>query len=335
MADRSDWAFTERTFNPDQIVLLTDGLCASTCSLFVEMMTQAGVKTIVAGGRPESGPMQTASGNRGARSYDTYSLDLDMATAREIDEQVEVNVNATVPEVRDPSIFIKYAQFNLRDQIRKDDTTPLQFKYEAADCRIYYTLANVYNMTRLWHDVSTAAFQDSSLCVEGSTGFSTTNNTNPIAPPKPITQQPILSLNTSVVRQTKLDDNPNDGIHTDVRRVSTRGANSFSPCIHTPAGDTCQDSTSTCRTIPVYCSQYGRTVTTQICLPRCNSWGGAPCSGPCHLDFPSANTKPVSGYSGSQLTTPQHQEQYSSGVCYPTTGTRIAGCVVDASAGSF
>ncbi|KAJ4325134.1 hypothetical protein N0V94_000848 [Neodidymelliopsis sp. IMI 364377] len=219
MADRSDWAFTERTFNPDQIVLLTDGLCASTCSLFVEMMTQAGVKTIVAGGRPESGPMQTASGNRGARSYDTYSLDLDMATAREIDEQIEVNVNATVPEVRDPSIFIKYAQFNLRDQIRKDDTTPLQFKYEAADCRIYYTLANVYNMTRLWHDVSAAAFQDPSLCVEGSTGFSTNNNPNPIAPPKPITQQPILSLNTSVVRQTKLDDNPDDGIHTDVKRA--------------------------------------------------------------------------------------------------------------------
>ncbi|KAJ4343282.1 hypothetical protein N0V87_000504 [Didymella glomerata] len=222
LPDKSEWPFTERIFQPNQIVLLTDGLCASTCALFVEMMTQAGVKTVVAGGRPEKGPMQTASGTRGARSYDTYSLDSDMSFARSIDDTVDVNLNATVPEVRDSAIYINYAAFNLRDQIGKSDTTPLQFKYEAADCRIYYTVANIYNMTRLWHDVSAAAFVDSSLCVDGSTGYSQANNTNPIAPPKPDTRPAVLSLNTTAVEQVKWDDDNSDSLFAGKSSTGTR-----------------------------------------------------------------------------------------------------------------
>lgn len=222
LPDKSEWPFTGRIFQPNQIVLLTDGLCASTCALFVEMMTQAGVKTVVAGGRPEKGPMQTASGTRGARSYDTYSLDSDMSFARSIDDTVDVNLNATVPEVRDSAIYINYAAFNLRDQIGKSDTTPLQFKYEAADCRIYYTVANICNMTRLWHDVSAAAFVDSSLCVDGSTGYSQANNTNPIAPPKPDTRPAVLSLNTTAVGQVKWDDDNSDSLFAGKSSTGTR-----------------------------------------------------------------------------------------------------------------
>lgn len=46
-------------FAADDIILLTDGVCSSTCSLFVEMMHhEAGVKIVVAGGSSEIGPMQ-------------------------------------------------------------------------------------------------------------------------------------------------------------------------------------------------------------------------------------------------------------------------------------
>jgi hypothetical protein len=49
--------FTNRPFAPQDIVILTDGFCGSTCALFVEMMTvQAGVKVIVLGGCPQNGP---------------------------------------------------------------------------------------------------------------------------------------------------------------------------------------------------------------------------------------------------------------------------------------
>jgi hypothetical protein len=46
-------------FAADDIIILYDGYCASTCTLFSEFMrTQAGVKSIAVGGRPSKDPMQ-------------------------------------------------------------------------------------------------------------------------------------------------------------------------------------------------------------------------------------------------------------------------------------
>jgi hypothetical protein len=92
---------------------------------------------------------------------------------------------------RDSGVFTTVLGVNLRDQMRPSETDPLQFKYEAADCRIFYTLANVYNMTRLWHDAVTAAFDDRSLCVEGSTGYA--NSSKP-APKPMISVSPPLNI---------------------------------------------------------------------------------------------------------------------------------------------
>lgn len=47
-------------FPAENIVILTDGYCASACSIFTELMTrQAGVKTIVVGGRPQVTPSKS------------------------------------------------------------------------------------------------------------------------------------------------------------------------------------------------------------------------------------------------------------------------------------
>lgn len=91
---------------------------------------------------------------------------------------------ATVPRLtasgyRDSGVFTAALGINLRDQVRPNDTLPLQFKYEAADCRIFFTLSNVFNYTRLWSDAVTAIFDDTSKCVSGSTGFSSSNKTAP------------------------------------------------------------------------------------------------------------------------------------------------------------
>ncbi|KAI1878447.1 uncharacterized protein JN550_000629 [Neoarthrinium moseri] len=177
---------TTQKWDPKDIVLLTDGLCSSTCSMFVEFMTRMGVRTIVMGGRPDTGPMQAASGTRGARAYTASSLDNDLAWAGHVD----TTANRTFPAIpingqyRDSGMWAKYVGINLRDQIREDemeddDAVPLQFKYEAADCRLYYTMHNIYNMTRQWRDVAAAAWDDTSLCVKGSTGYSTTGQNKP------------------------------------------------------------------------------------------------------------------------------------------------------------
>jgi hypothetical protein len=56
-------------FQAEDIILLYDGYCASTCTLFSEFLrTQAGVKSIAIGGRPSSGPMQGVGGVKGANN---------------------------------------------------------------------------------------------------------------------------------------------------------------------------------------------------------------------------------------------------------------------------
>jgi hypothetical protein len=312
----------QRTWNPDQIVLLTDGLCASACALFVEMMTRAGVRTVVAGGRPSAAggppPMQAAAGTRGAVAYPADTLDTAMSYARSLDTYAEENANATIPDVRESGMDYKYLSVNLRDQVRENESTPLQFKYEAADCRIFYTLANLYNMTRLWHDVYAAAFVDPSLCVQGSTGFSTTNNTSPAAAPIPEVQRPILTLginNTSAVHQTGWDDNPEEGL----RGPRTRGSSNthFSLC---DKNRLCKDRTTVCQDVKVTCSS-GITNKVPACLPRCVQWESPKtCPGSCK-SFGTNDAKKSNGA--------EYHESLYTGLCYPTYGTRSLGCLND------
>jgi hypothetical protein len=53
-------------FAPENIIMVTDGFCASTCAIFSEFMKQqAGVQVIALGGRPFLGPMQAVGGVKG------------------------------------------------------------------------------------------------------------------------------------------------------------------------------------------------------------------------------------------------------------------------------
>ncbi len=296
----------KRPWNSDQIVLLTDGLCSSACALFVEFMTRAGVRTIVAGGRPATGPMQTVGGTRGARSYAANDLDDDMSFARAVDAYVPEDVNATIPEVRDYGMFYNYASFNLRDQIRPNEVVPLQFKYEAADCRIYYTIKNLYNTTQLWHDVVKAAFVDSSLCVSGSTGYSTTNNTNPSAPPKPSAQPPTLGATAaSTVYQVKPDDSNQQLLGARGRNL---GGDDFQPC---PASGACSNGGS-CHPITVTCG--GAQTQVKACLPRCSNHGGA--TGCSCVPTQKGDNKVAPG------TNVHSSVDTVIGLCHPTIGSK-------------
>ncbi|WYZ35391.1 hypothetical protein EsH8_X_000038 [Colletotrichum jinshuiense] len=163
---------------------LTDGTCSSACAIFLELATtQGGARTVVVGGAPKPGPMQAASGTRGMRMYSNNDLDIDISWMADLNETAKARVPANR---NDKGIYVNYAGFNLRDQLRADDlSTPLQFRYVAADCRLYFTLDNVYNMSALWHDVARAAFEDPGLCVEGSRGYTSRSGDGaPKAPPR-------------------------------------------------------------------------------------------------------------------------------------------------------
>lgn len=128
------------------------------------MHHEAGVRTVVAGGQPELGPMQVPSGSRGADAYTAFDLDDDMFYATEINSSIAT----TLPD-RDVEFDISYAGFNIKDFVRKGENVPLQFIYEAADCRIFYTARTIYNYLNLWNYVVDAIWRNPSLCVEGST----------------------------------------------------------------------------------------------------------------------------------------------------------------------
>lgn len=163
----------------EQIVILTDAYCSSACSIFVELMHhQAGVRTVVAGGRPDLTPMQAVGGSRGAQAYSSEALDSDIDVAEFLNTSV-----ANVLPNRDAGNYVNYAGFNLKDQIRQGEDFPLQFAFEPATCRIFYTVHTVYNYMNLWNYVIDAIWRNPSLCIAGSAnGTSTADPTNTTGP---------------------------------------------------------------------------------------------------------------------------------------------------------
>ena len=89
---------------------------------------------------------------------------------------------ALLPD-RTVDTFISFIGINLRDQIRQDSDTPLQFQYDAADCRIFCTADTATDYSQLWTFASDAVWKDPNLCVSGSTGFSSASP-NASAPPQ-------------------------------------------------------------------------------------------------------------------------------------------------------
>jgi hypothetical protein len=145
-------------------VLLTDGYCASTCTLFTEFMHhQAGVKTVVVGGRPRRGPMQAVGGTKGGNDYAFQSvLALKQAVYQSgsTAQQAEWNKTALGEITSLPAQRSYAASLNVRDQIRRGDEAqiPLQFVYEKADYRIWFTPAMVADVRAIWRKVAGVAW---------------------------------------------------------------------------------------------------------------------------------------------------------------------------------
>ncbi|KAH7327405.1 hypothetical protein BKA65DRAFT_66958 [Rhexocercosporidium sp. MPI-PUGE-AT-0058] len=182
-----DKSVAEKTqlFAAEDIVILTDGVCASTCSMFVEMMhNEGGVKTVVVGGRPSYGPMQAVGLTRGVRSYGIDSqLDSDIAETQAIRDFNSQPADFLPDRSTALEVEITYATLNLRDQVRKGEEIPLQFQYDAADCRIFFTPDTVINFSNLWKYAADAMWTKPELCVKDSTGYANTDATSTKLPP--------------------------------------------------------------------------------------------------------------------------------------------------------
>jgi hypothetical protein len=284
------------------------------------MAHQAGVRTVTVGGRPTTGPMQAASGTRGARVYSADALDGDFEFASSVNQ----TANSSLPQDRDSGMFTIYAGFNLRDQIRPNDAEPLQFKYEAADCRLYYTLANVYNMSQLWRDTARAIWDDPSLCVVDSTGYTTpsSNITNTAKPPPPRTaQQPSLNL---TIANYGADPGLSLTELTDGRQSASRVVD-IQPCDRNGG---CSGP-AICTSILVTCTGGSR-VPTRACLPSCQNRGkGDSCNGAnVFCDIGGLQESKLASINGASSSSPNPNFGGSlrTGLCKPLVGTAKLGC---------
>ncbi|KAJ4350968.1 hypothetical protein N0V95_004252 [Ascochyta clinopodiicola] len=160
-------------FKPENIVIVTDGYCASTCTIFSEFLTkQAGVKTIAMGGRSTKDAIQAVGGVKGVNNYQfgyiqqaaQYAIRFNPAVNESI---LRTDFDSDMPFYRaaggvSPGV-------NVRDGLAQNDTTgiALQFVYEEADCRLYYTPEMTVDITALWKAAADAQWGQSGKCVAG------------------------------------------------------------------------------------------------------------------------------------------------------------------------
>ncbi|KAK9420219.1 putative Peptidase S41 [Seiridium unicorne] len=170
-------------FKAEDILIVSDGICASTCTTFVNLMTNVGgVRALAFGGRPRQEPMQIMGGVRGGQSagfnlieewVSTAAELLQNATAEGIDlltpDELE-HLNSSIPQPLEQLPLTLSGNLNFRNAYQEENPDhPLQFEYQAADCRLFYTYENIRNPATTWLAASQAIWGNGS-CVPGSTG---------------------------------------------------------------------------------------------------------------------------------------------------------------------
>lgn len=169
--------FTRPFGGPENIVLLYDGYCASTCTLFSQFMKwDAGVKSIAMGGRPEiKDKIQGVGGVKGSQSYSFSNVYGYTQLAKEStnDSKIIEELDRFTPYVINRA---SAAGVNVKDEILRpnwDDGTPAQFIAEESDCRLYWQADMHRDITNLWKAAATAAFKGGK-CAFGAIDYAST-----------------------------------------------------------------------------------------------------------------------------------------------------------------
>ncbi|KAK1522325.1 uncharacterized protein CCOS01_10037 [Colletotrichum costaricense] len=148
-------------FAAENIIILYDGVCASTCTLASEFLRlHGGVKSVAFGGLPVEGPIEGVGGIKGSQVLDwsnIYGYTEFLLPYASTDEQKAAFARYTdLPLNRSLA-----AAVNVRDQILRDnvdDGIPAQYVREEADCRLYWTLPMIKDVTEIWKATANAAF---------------------------------------------------------------------------------------------------------------------------------------------------------------------------------
>ncbi|KAF2148077.1 hypothetical protein K461DRAFT_233506 [Myriangium duriaei CBS 260.36] len=170
--------FTGTPFKRDNIIVVYDGYCGSTCAVFHEIMKQQfGIKSIALGGRSNKNIIQAVGGTKGCSTLNShYMFYRQFVTAYKKAPAVLQNIWQKSPFAKYTAVFSYQAstfRLNTRDSFQQGDktNTPLQFVYEPADCRILYTPQMVVDQSVVWRTVADTVWGNSNACVAGSNRF--------------------------------------------------------------------------------------------------------------------------------------------------------------------
>ena len=160
--------------------------------MFEILHTQANVRTVAIGGVPQNAPMEGVGGVRGGPIQNVETL-LGWASVAYSYTNAEPEISAkwnntalgAFYSIANSEGLLKRAAYdssnkaiatvNNADSFRIGDATqtPLEFVYDPADCRLFYTHQMVKNVTNTWQAVADAMWGSENgimKCVPGSTG---------------------------------------------------------------------------------------------------------------------------------------------------------------------
>ncbi|KAK5989469.1 Peptidase S41 family ustP-like protein [Cladobotryum mycophilum] len=187
-------------FKPENIVLLQDGGCASTCSILAETFRlQTNVQSVAFGGRPRPGLIQGVGNTKGAQMLPFAAIeDLTNRAAlltNDVERRKRLAMFTDLPVRRS-----LWASLNARDQIghdHLDDGIPAQFLVKPADCRMFFTEAMITNAEEIWRATANVAF-NGGKCAYGS--IKSQSNSQTERENKTRTERPLVTS-----RQRRLD----------------------------------------------------------------------------------------------------------------------------------
>ncbi|KAE8853284.1 hypothetical protein HRS9122_00276 [Pyrenophora teres f. teres] len=173
----------QQPFAASDIVLVTNGICSSSCASFVELMRSIyNVQTVALGGRPRQGLMQAVGGSKGTQSLDWvqayFNVDASINNLSTREESDRLIKSPLGKYLTDGVVAIErqaggsISNINFIDAIREGDksNTPLHFVYQPADCRILYSKAMYIDVSNGWKAVADTAWGGKSHCSAGSLG---------------------------------------------------------------------------------------------------------------------------------------------------------------------
>jgi hypothetical protein len=135
----------EPLLSPDNIVVVSNGLCGSACHSMVESLQDQGVRAFAYGGRADgSRPMQAVGGTKGGKVllYDTVQQQLESVAQNKTITDAAGNSSQWVLEQL--PVRTKSVKVNSENKFRNGNTTPLQFIYTPA-CNRFFIDVNMFD----------------------------------------------------------------------------------------------------------------------------------------------------------------------------------------------